>query len=143
MEMSQADICRLIRDARYAVKLADILPVPFIVYPCSHDTGCQPYIVVKAEGLPTVTVWAGSIWYSSSYEFNDRGRVLGFQPGCEWAEPTVSKFFADLSEAWAGIQAERALERIARNAGAMQRHKDAIDHYRAMMPPDLSGRADQ
>lgn len=130
---NQAEVCKLLRDARHAVNLHDLLPSPFKLTVGAHDTGCQPFIWACAEGLPQVLVWQGSIWYSWSYEFNDRNKVLGYQPDCEWAEPILEKFFSDVAEAWATIQADRALKEAQRTAGAERQYKDAVAAYKALV----------
>lgn len=131
--MNQADICKLLRDARHSVNLSDLLPAPFVVYTGDHDTGCQPFIYARAEGLPQVLVWYGSVWYSSAYEFNDKGKVLGCQPGCEWAKPVLEKFFNDVNEAWATVQAERGIAKAQHRVGAERQHKNAVSQYAAMV----------
>lgn len=131
--MTQAEIVKLLRDARYDVDLASFLPEPFKLTVGAHDTGCQPYIWARAEGVPQVLVWRGSVWYSGYYEFNDRDNILGYQPGCEWASPVLDKFFIDVSEAYATVKANRALTEIQRQSSHQRRYKEAVDYYKSLV----------
>lgn len=90
----------LLRDASYRLgtdAIASIAPPSMTVHVGAHSTGCQPRIVLKADDLPAIDVWRGSIWYSSIYDFNDRGKVFGIQPGLEWAKPQIDAFFDTLA----------------------------------------------
>lgn len=89
------DQCRLLRRAGRALA-EEMLPPPFILWMGWHDTGHQPTIVAKANG-ETLYVWRGSEWFSSIYEFNDRGHKGGLQPDFEFARAAIEKFWADLA----------------------------------------------
>jgi hypothetical protein len=137
--MNQAEIVKLLRDARYEVDLASFLPAPFKLTVGAHDTGCQPYIWARAEGVPQVLVWVGSIWYSSQYEFNDRDKILGYQPGCEWAAPVIDKFFSDVAEAYATVKANRALAEVQRQFSYQRRYAEAVDYYKSLVGRSTEG----
>lgn len=131
--MTQAEIVKLLRDARYDVDLPSLLPAPFHLTVGAHDTGCQPYVWARAEGMPQVLVWQGSIWYSAAYEFNDQSKILGYQPGCEWAAPVLDKFFREVQEAYATVKANRALAEIQRQSSSQRRYNEAVDYYKSLV----------
>ena len=83
-----------------------LLPKPFRLWYSDHDTGCQMTIVTASK--PTLTVWMGSIWYSSIYEFNDEGDTPGLQPDFAFAQPVIDQYFDDLRIAVEQRKAERA-----------------------------------
>ena len=85
---------------------------PFRAKGRKHDTGIQFDIEVVADDLPPLTVWKGSVWNSSKYEHNDHGKVLGFQPGCDWVRPALTELFQSISDRLAKIQddQERAMQ---------------------------------
>lgn len=78
----------------------NLLPEPFTLGGGNHDTGCQFHIDLWAKDTPTINVWTGSIWYHSRYDFNDRDKILGFDPEVSFAHDAVSKFFNDLRDAY-------------------------------------------
>lgn len=125
------DQCRLLR--RAGTELAEsLLPSPFILWMGWHDTGHQPTIVAKANG-ETLYVWRGSEWFSSIYEFNDRGHRAGLQPDFDFAKDAIDKFFADLAEAVERREAAR-VERQAREAEmASAKRLSAVDAIRDAM----------
>lgn len=74
------------------------LPKPFTAWVQPHSTGYQATIRAEADGLPSIEVWRHSEWYSSIYDFNERGRIRGWQPDCDWAKPALEQFFSGLRE---------------------------------------------
>jgi hypothetical protein len=131
--MNQAEIVKLLKDAHHDINMASLLPDPFQITVGAHDTGCQPYIWARAEGMPQVLVWAGSLWYSSAYGFNDRDKTLGYQPGCEWAAPVLDKFFTDVAEAYATVKASRGLAEVQRQSSEQRRYNEAVDYYKSLV----------
>lgn len=131
--MDQSEIVQLLKNARYDVDLPSLLPAPFKLTVGAHDTGCQPYIWARAEGVPQVLVWQGSVWYSFAYEANDRNKTLGYQPGCEWASPVLDKFFSEVREAYATVKANRALAEIQRQSSSQRRYNEAVDFYKSLV----------
>jgi hypothetical protein len=69
-------------------------------------------------------VWRGSIWYSSIYNFNERGKIPGLQPDFAFASDVIEKYFTDLqSVVDARLQARD--ERMAKQAADAQERKSA------------------
>lgn len=122
----------LLRDASISlgIEAIDLIAPPSMtVHVGAHSTGCQPRIVLKADDLPAVDVWLGSIWYSSIYEFNDRNKVLGIQPGLEWAKPQIDAFFDTLA-----AMVEENKTKVAERSALLlqqreQERKDTIAEY--------------
>lgn len=106
-----------------------LLPAPFKLWYSDHSTGCQMTIVADVGG-EAVPVWRGSIWYSSIYHFNERGKISGLQPDFSFAKDVIEKYFADLqSEVDARQQARD--DRLAKEAAAAEERKAAgIDAVR-------------
>ena len=111
------------------------LPRPFNGYCNNHSTGCQAAIYASEEGLPAIEVWRDSVWYSHIYDFNERGKVRGIQPGCDWAAPVLEKFFSEVAIEYAEYtraveeaRAVREAERVASLAAAVSRYSSIVNH---------------
>lgn len=100
-----------------------LLPAPFSLWYSDHSTGCQMTIVAKVD-TQDVPVWRGSIWYSSNYEFNERGKISGLQPDFAFAKDVIDKYFADLQSEVASRRKARD-DRRAREAEEAQDRKSA------------------
>ena len=106
-----------------------LLPAPFALWFSDHDTGTQMTIVTSGPGSSWLPVWKGSIWHSSTYEFNDREDAPGLQPGFEHAHGAIESYFVDLAVAAEARRAERErgrLERDAEMASADSTARDAV-----------------
>ena len=111
----------------------ELLPEPFQLWFSSHDTGCQMTIVVKTEDRKFLTVWQGSIWYRSNYEFNDRAKIPGLQPDFAFAEPVITKYFDEVRKAVETRDREWAATKAKREAAAQAAKAKAIDSVRAVV----------
>lgn len=113
---------------------AELLPRPFKLWHSSHDTGCQMTIQTDIPGKSPMTVWRGSIWYASCYEFNDRDDIPGLQPAFDFARDIIDRYFAELGAAVAKRDADRAIAKAIDAATAEARCKadqlDVIDAVR-------------
>lgn len=65
----------------------------------SHDTAIHCRIYLTIPGEPELLVWYKTNWHAPAYEFNERGKVIGIQSGCEFARPLLDKLFADAKTA--------------------------------------------
>ncbi len=103
-----------------------LLPEPFSLWYSDHSTGCQMTIVARRDHdhLP---VWKGSIWYSSTYEFNDRDDVAGLQPDFAFAKPVIEKYFADLEAEVSRLAADRDRQNAERAAAAAKSKRDFLE----------------
>lgn len=72
--------------------IKDLLPSFLKFYYNDHDTGCQSRICFNESNIETIIVWDGSIWYSSTYEFNDKDKNLSLNPECEFTAEKISDF---------------------------------------------------
>jgi hypothetical protein len=102
-------------------RINEALPPVLRAKVSDHSTGFQVDISAHAEGHPSVTVWRHSTWYAGRYEFNERGKVRGFQPATEWAHKAVTEAFAKLADM--KLQEEDA--KAARSAACRQEIADA------------------
>lgn len=131
----QDELIALLKRARkhFPATLDLLLPEPMVLSMSDHSTGCQARIFLQAEGLHTLDVWYGSVWYSSTYEFNDRGKTLGMQPDMEFAQEAVESFFASVQATVDAHDAKKeASERSAAEEGARKRQA-SIDAYKQML----------
>jgi hypothetical protein len=107
----------------------ELLPAPFKLWYSDHSTGCQMTIVADVD-KELVPVWRGSIWYSSIYNFNERGKISGLQPDFAFAKDVIDKYFADLQIA-VDVRRRARDERRAKEAAEAEERKAAgIDAVR-------------
>jgi hypothetical protein len=125
----------LLRDAKNAgIVLGPMLPWPLQLSISSHDTGCQIQIyagTIFAEDY--VPVWQGSIWYSYSYQFNDRNKTLGLHPQADFAEAALEEFFEAVETAYANQQMNRVADNVQAEEDARQKRQAAVDALRSKM----------
>ena len=113
--------------------LRKMLPAPLKLSSLSdHDTGCQIRITLEAPGQSTIVAWEGSVWNSSSYEFNDEKKVLGLNPKCDFMEPALTRFFQAVQKALDDREDEIAARKAAQEQREQQKEQDALDYYRRM-----------
>lgn len=130
---NQVDITKMLRDAWRSLDIRWIeaqLPEPFKVWMSNHDTGCQVTIMAEAEGYPRIAAWTGSIWYSSCYDFNDRGKTLGLNPEFEFAAPVIFGFFETVQQALIEHQTKQALQDAERTGAEEVQRRNALDFYK-------------
>jgi hypothetical protein len=130
----QHDLTVLLKQAKSALGIAQIkslLPSPFTLMISDHDTGCQIRIQLAEEGHPTLTAWEGSIWYSSSYLFNDRDKVLGLNPRLEFCSPSLEQFFERVENQYVNYQANQIANQQERKQQTEQTIQAGIEHYKA------------
>lgn len=115
-------------------KLKEMLPVPFVLHQISdHSTGRHIYMAAKSEGLPWVHVWAGSVWHSSRYLFNDQINPPGIQKGCEWATEALSAYFDAVKDAHLAAVESRKANDAARSLAAEAERNAAQNAYAALV----------
>lgn len=133
--MDQKAAATLIRDANRLLgrdTLESLLPRPLHLSVCAHDTGCQPSIEARGDGIPRLLIWQASVWYSACYTFNDKDKVLGIQPDCEWAEPIIDRFLTSIQERMATHQTETAIACACRRVARDRSRAEAIAAYRRL-----------
>jgi hypothetical protein len=127
----------LLRDARSALGfdvVRSFLPEILHLMVDSHDTGCQCRIYSGEMFTDDyVPVWEGSVWYSYSYEFNDRGKVLGLHPQAEFAEAIVEVFFEAVETAYTNQQMNRVARNVEAEEDARQKRQVAVDALRGKL----------
>jgi hypothetical protein len=109
-----------------------LLPEPFELWYSDHSTGCQMTIIAHGNGDPLI-VWRGSIWHSSIYEFNDRGRLGGLQPDFEFAKDIIEKYFADVKAAVEERERAAAARRADRELARVVSRRNAIEDVRRQL----------
>jgi hypothetical protein len=130
----QADLTKMLREAKGCLgmdRIKSLLPRPLGIWISDHDTGCQIQIQLAEEGQLPVGAWQGSIWYSSSYEFNDRDKVLGLNPKVAFVGPTLEEFFEMVETALANYKANQIANTEASKEADRLAHEAAVEHYRA------------
>lgn len=133
---NQAKLTLMLKDARYKLRetpLEGLLAPPLHLYLSAHDTGTQARIELRAPGHKTITVWEGSVWNSSRYEFNDKDKVLGLNPEVPFAHAKVEAFFAQVEQRLADKAAEAATAALAAQARRNCEHDAALAAYREML----------
>ncbi|MBK4737312.1 hypothetical protein [Noviherbaspirillum pedocola] len=88
---------------------------------------------LKAEGRDTLDVWYGSVWYSTEYEFNDRGRVLGINPDYLFAQDAVARFFETVQKLHAEKVTDEVVDGITEVAKAAIRRDSSVAHYKKLL----------
>lgn len=133
----QAKLTLMLKEARYKLgrdtPLEGLLAPPLHLYLNAHDTGMQARIELRAPGHKTITVWEGSVWYSSRYEFNDRDKVLGLNPEADFAHAKVEAFFAEVERRLADKAAEAEKAKLVAQARDNCEHDAALAAYREML----------
>lgn len=96
-KFSDSDIVRILHKAG-TKNIKEIFPKYFKVKLDSHSTakGCKIYL--KLDGEKPLLVWYKTNWVSSSYEFNERGKINGFQPECDFVKGELNKLFYALDD---------------------------------------------
>lgn len=110
-------------------RVKELLPTPLGIWWSDHSTGCQITIWAKDDDGPLVEVWRLSTWYSHIYEFNERGKHRGLQPGCEWAKPAIDKLFSQLLEQFEQKQKARAKREAKQASDEARNHNNAVNRY--------------
>lgn len=132
---SHKELIALLQRARKIIpsSLPLMLPEPLNLSMSDHDTGCQARIYLASEGLHTLDVWEGSVWKSSTYEFNDRDKVFGMKPDMLFAQEAVESFFAAVQRAVDEHEARKV--ESERNAIEEQerRRQRSIDQYKELL----------
>lgn len=135
--LRHAEGARLLRRAHLELQLPSLrdrfLAAPLSVRWNFHDTGTHVQVQLATAGVPTLVVWHGSSWISSSYKVNDRNKVLGFNPEVPFAHDAALKFLLRCQDE---LLARKARDVAGRNAAEARRtaeRADAIETYRAFM----------
>jgi hypothetical protein len=98
--MNNRDVVKLLLTANrtYAFEQATIrilekaTPRGFKVKLDSHSTADHCSIYLTMDDEPDLLVWYKTNWCSSSYEFNEEGKTIGLQKGCEFIKPQLDAF---------------------------------------------------
>lgn len=122
----------LLRDAIAELghdKVESLLPPMMKILGGGHDTGCQVSIYRESDA-GAIFIWSGSVWYSPSYEFNDRGKIFGIQPEVEFAAPAIEAFFVRVENALVEHRLRRIQERERRDQQMRAARTRAIESLR-------------
>lgn len=77
-----------------AKELNKLTPDGLYVSLRTHDTATHCYISHKpSDDVEPLLVWYKTNWVSHNYEFNERGKTIGLQPGCEFIKDYLDEFF--------------------------------------------------
>lgn len=90
--MNNTQIVDLLESIRRA-DLRKITPPELLVELNSHDTATHCRIFLNDEELGRLLVWYKTNWYNSVYEFNEKGKIQGIQPGCDFIKDKLNGFF--------------------------------------------------
>jgi hypothetical protein len=133
--MNNSEIVKLIGAAKYYNLLDGLLPDGVKVRDSSHSTGEHCYVYLTLPDVPELLVWYKTNWFHSMYEFNERDKVHGFQPKCDFATKLISEFFHTVEQAVSAKRAEEEeykkyqVEQAARQETEhLKRFKDAYKH---------------
>lgn len=102
----------------------------FLVHLNAHSTGIQCQIRMTKDNYPTMTVWEGSVWYGANYQFNDRNKVLGYNPDVAFAHGIIRGFFRRAIELIAEKAADEEREKTRKQEEEKRRRETATDFYR-------------
>lgn len=133
---NQKDVCYMLNSAsRINVldqAIAEILKPYgiFSVHLNAHSTGIQCQIKMSKDDYPTIVVWNGSVWYGANYEFNDRGKTLGYNPEAVFAHGIIRGFFRRANELIAEKTTADEREKTRKQEEENRRRETATDFYR-------------
>jgi hypothetical protein len=135
--LRHAEGARLLRRAHLELQLPSLrdrfLAAPLSVRWSFHDTGSHVQVLLATAGVPTLVVWHGSSWISSSYKVNDRNKVLGFNPEVPFAHDAALEFLLRCQDELLARRARQAAEKIAAETARSAERAYAIETYRALM----------
>lgn len=95
----------------------------------SHDTATHGDIYLIDKNKPKLKVWYKTNWVSSSYHFNEKGKVSGIQPQCEFAAPIIGYInkFCDDKIREAKEERERKEQQIKEKE--QQEYTNLVSHF--------------
>lgn len=107
----------------------DVTPSAMEVTLNKHDTATQCHIHLTSADKPPLLIWYKTNWCHPSYEFNERGKTTGLQPGCGFVLPMLDEFFMAVKKLV--DDAEQAIKNAdaAREIAQDQERKALIDVY--------------
>ena len=123
-DINNSEFVKLLYRAKIRKDIDQFVKPPFSVEIDSHSTATHVKIFLIAEGKPPLNVWYRTNWSSPSYEFNDRGRVIGIQPGYEFVKEYLASIYESL------LRHEELLEKEKRDKKRQKeiQEKIAYDH---------------
>jgi hypothetical protein len=135
----QGEITKMLSDAAIRLgrdRVRALLPQHMAISISAHDTGCQIWIRLcdkpESATVADICAWAGSIWYSSAYEFNDRGRLLGFNPETDFAMGPIEEFFRQVEAALVDASVNALANHEQQLEQENQAHAKRLGHFREM-----------
>lgn len=138
----QAEVAKMLRDAARTLgrkRINELLPPHSAIWISDHDTGCQIWIRLcddpSKSDISDICAWHGSIWYSSAYEFNDRGKLLGFNMETDFAEEPLCEFFNRVRDEMTERSANRVANEVAQEDAEERARAAKISHLRSLFEP--------
>lgn len=107
-----------------------------------HSTATHCHIYLELRNEKPLLVWYKTNWTSGVYEFNEEGKTIGLQPGCEFIEADLHTFFGRVEKHLALLE-EAA--RAAKEDQAAAQDKAESEHLERVKRRylKLKGRAGQ
>lgn len=91
--MSESQIVLNLYEAHYNGMLKGITPDNIRVEIDSHSTAKHCHIYLLSKHQKPLLVWYKTNWVSSTYEFNEKNKTIGFQPECQFIREYLNSFF--------------------------------------------------
>lgn len=122
------ELVKVLRGAQIIGKLQECTPDGLKVDLHKHDTAvhCHIYLV---DGSDELLVWYKTNWVNSGYEFNEKGKVIGLQPGCEFAEPYLIHLFTAAIDALEKKDAEDRVKAEKKIADTAEKQREKVERF--------------
>ncbi len=117
--------------------LREMSPKGIKVQIAKHDTAIHCSIYLTAENEEDLLVWYKTNWISSAYEFNERNKHIGLQPGCNFIYGQLLAFFEEAK--FFLIKQEKLAEedKKAKDADKSKQRNELIKKYEALYGAEI------
>lgn len=129
-KMNNAEIVNLLYDCKIAKCLPEIEGVNIELD--KHDTATHCHIYLLADGEDPLLIFYKTNWISDQYEFNERGKVIGIQKGCGWAEPIILNLLAEAQSRMSAIKRKQAEAEKKLADASKSRYQAKVDTYKKL-----------
>lgn len=103
----------------------------------SHSTGRHLHIFLELDGFKDLLVYYRTEWYSSSYQFNERGKIAGHQPDTDYAKPILNKMFSSIFSELQDIGRQNRIRRIRENSASQDAEKIRLTAFKQAFSGDM------
>ena len=123
---------KLLRRSQIRKDMDDFIKKPFVVDVYSHSTATTASIYLEVKGKDRLKVWYKTNWISNSYEFNERGKTIGIQPGCEFVSNHLKSVYEALQRHEAVLDQERESADSKRRHDEREAYYEKVEDYKKM-----------